>query len=96
MLGRRRERLRDDLEQLLHADVVRRGRGQYREEAAARDGCLQVLDEALDLDLLTSEVGVHQGLVFALLDDRLDQRPASLLDPVGLVSGDVGIGPAAA
>ena len=95
VLGRRRERLGDDLEQFLHADVVRRGRGEDRVEAAARDGLLQVLDEALDLDLLTGEVGVHEGLVFALLDDRLDQRAACFLDAVGLLTGNVGVGPAA-
>jgi hypothetical protein len=76
--------------------VVRCGRGKYRVETAARHGLLQVLDQALDVNLLAGEVGVHQGLVFALLDYRLDQRSARLLDP-GLVGGrDVGFGPAAA
>ena len=73
-----------------------RRRGEHGVEAAPRDGLLQVLDQALDVDLLAGQVGVHQGLVFALLDDRLDQRAAGLLDPVGLVARYVGVGTAAA
>jgi hypothetical protein len=93
VLGRRRERLRDDLEKFGHADVVRRRRREHRVETAARDRLLQILNQALDLDLLTGKVGLHQGLVFALLDDRLDQRAAGFIDTVGLVSGDVGLRP---
>ena len=47
VLSGRRERLGHHLEQLGHADPLRRGRGEHRVEAAPRDRLLQVLDEHL-------------------------------------------------
>jgi hypothetical protein len=41
---------------------------------------LQVFDEHRLLDLLTGEVALHERLVLALGDDRLDELVAGLLD----------------
>ena len=73
-------------EQFLHADPLRGGRDQHRVEAAERDGLLQVFDEHLGVDLFPGQVPVHQALVFALLDDALDQLTAQFLHPA-LVRG---------
>ena len=51
-----------------------------REERAAGDRPLEVLDQHLLVDLLAAEVALHQRLVLGLLDDALDQRAAQLLD----------------
>ena len=86
VLGGGGEGLGHHFEQLEHADPLRRGHDEHRVEAAARDGLLQILDEHLGVDLFPGQVPVHQGLVFALGDDALDQLPAQLLHPV-LVRG---------
>jgi hypothetical protein len=57
----------------------------HREQAGGGDGCLEVGDEDLDVDLLTAEVAVHQGLILGPLDDRLDQLAAGGVDHHGLV-----------
>ncbi len=82
VLGGRGEGLGHDFEQLEHADPLRRGDGQHRVEAAARDGLLQVFDEYLGVDLFPGQVPVHQALVFALGDDALDQLTAQFFHPV--------------
>ncbi len=56
-----------------------RGHRQHRVEAAPGDRLLQVLDQHLRVDLLTGQVPLHEGLVFALLDDALDQLTAERL-----------------
>ena len=96
VLGGGGESLRDDLEQLGQPDALRGGSRQHRVERAPGDGGLQVVDQDLGVDLLTGQVPVHEGLVLALLDDRLDERGAGLLDPVGVSGLDVGVGPAVA
>ncbi len=52
-------------------------------EGAPGDGPFQIGDQGRDVDVLTAEVAVHQGLVLALGDDPLDQpvpgRPQRLL-----------------
>jgi len=84
VLLRGRECLGHHLQQLGEADAAAGGGREHRVEAAAGDRLLQVLDEYLDVDVLVRQVAVHQRLVFALLDDRLDQRAAVVGDPVGL------------
>ncbi len=54
--------------------------GYHREEVAAGDRLFQIVDQSLGGDLLASEITVHQGLVFALGDDPLDQLGPGLLD----------------
>ena len=50
--------------------------GEHRVEGAAGDGGLEVVDEHLEVDVLATEVAVHQGLVLGLRDDPLDQGVA--------------------
>ncbi len=96
MLAGGRERLGHDLQQFGQPDALQARRGQHRVEAALGDGLLQVLDQHLGIDGLPGQVPVHEGLVFAFLDDALDQRAAHLLDPVGLVRVGVALGAGAA
>ena len=96
VLGRGRERLGDDLEQFLQPDALRGGGRQDREQGAARDRRFEIVNENLGIDLLVGQVPVHEGLVFALLDDGLDEPRPGLRDPAGVRRGDVLLGPAAA
>ena len=80
VLQRRRERLRDDLEQLVRAEPGRRRGREDRVERAARDRGLEVVDQHLEVDVLAAEVAVHQRLVLGLRDDPLDQRVAGGVD----------------
>ena len=52
----------------------------------------QVLDQHLDVDVLIGEVPVHERLVLALLDDRLDQRAAELGQPVSVLGIGLPVG----
>jgi hypothetical protein len=92
VLERRRERLGHDLEQFGHADAERGGEGKHRVEAALGDGLLQVLDQHRRLDRLSAEIAVHEGLVFALGDDPLDERVTLLRHPVRVVARGLRVG----
>ena len=89
MLERRGEPARRDLEQFQRSDAGAAAHGDHREEGAAGDRLLQILDQHLLVDLFAAEVALHQRLVLGLLDDSLDQRAALFLDPVGV--GRVGL-----
>ncbi len=79
VLGRRREAVDREVEQLRAPDAGLRAHRDHREERRAGDRGLQVLDEHLGGDLLALEVAVHQGLVLGLLDDPLDERAAQVV-----------------
>src|SRR3712207_8542622 len=59
-----------------HGVEAHAGLGAHRDhrvEVAAGDGLLQVFDEDLRVDLLAAEVAVHQGLVFARLEEHTSE-----------------------
>jgi hypothetical protein len=80
VLERRWERTRQELEQLSHAQAATRAGRQHRIERAAGNRGLEVVDQDLDVEVLTTEIAVHQWLVLGLRDDSLDQRVAVFLD----------------
>ncbi|OPZ52266.1 MAG: hypothetical protein BWY91_02385 [bacterium ADurb.BinA028] len=86
---RRRERRLDELEDLFHADTGRRRDGQDGEERALADRRLGIGDELGDVEVLTGQVAVQQRVVLGLLDDRLDERAALLLNGGGFVLGGI-------
>ena len=95
MLERRREAAGRDLQQLQGSDAGAGACGDHREERAAGDRLLEILDQHLFVDLLAAEVALHQRLVFGLLDDSLDQCAAGLLDSVGVGSAGLARAPLA-
>ena len=78
------------------ADAEQRGDRDHRVEAASGDRLFQVIDQNLLIDHLAGQVPVHQAFVFALLDDRLDQRAAGLGQPVQVAGVGVALGALAA
>jgi hypothetical protein len=86
----------DQFEQFDRAEALSRavgggGGGQHGVEDPAGDGAFQVVDESRDVDLLTAEIAVHEGLVLALRDDPLDEPVAGLLDGRQLLGARLGL-----
>ena len=84
--GRRGEALLDDLEHLFETRHRSRGRSGPAGRSRLGHRGLEVLDDRLGRDVLALEVAVEEGVVLGLLDDRLDERPATVLDGGGLVA----------
>ena len=84
MLGRRGKPAGGDLEQFERADAGAAAHRDHREERPPGDGLLQVVDQHRLVDLLATEVALHQRLVLGLLDDSLDQGAAQFLDRLGV------------
>jgi hypothetical protein len=80
VLQRRREPLGQYLQQRVQPDAGLRAHRDHREEAAARDRLLQVLDDHLGLDGLAGQIPVHEALVLALGDDAFEQFVARVAD----------------
>ncbi len=85
--GGRGERGLDELVDLFHANAGGRRDREHGEEGPLADGRLGVSDELSNVKVLTGQITVQQRVVLRLLDDRLDERPAVLLDGGGLVVG---------
>ena len=89
MLGRGGESTGGDLKQFERADTGGAAHREYWEERTPGDGLLQVVDQHRLIDLLATEITLHQRLVLGLLDDSLDQGAAQFLDSLGV--GRVGL-----
>ena len=86
VLGGGREAAHDQVEQLGAPDAGRRAGRDDGVEAGQRHRTLEVLDEHLLVDLLATDVALHERLVLGLLDHRLDQLAAQ----AGLLGGVAG------
>jgi hypothetical protein len=79
-LDRRREAAGQHFEQFGEAEPGLRAHRKDRVERAAGDRRLEVVDEHIQPEVLTGEVAIEQRLVLAVVDDRLDQRAALLVE----------------
>lgn len=79
MFAGRGEAPRGNFEQFQRADTGAGAHRDHRKKRAPSNGLRQILDQDRFVDLLATEVALHQRLILGLFDDSLDQGPAGLL-----------------